>query len=138
MHASLILISFLMTRSRNRIESVFLVSEFFYVSAALCFSLYVVYYQDDLAVSEYIASVRKEIVVDMENTPSLEHIDDCETISPNPDDSSPRISLPIKSLLSARDGVNTVIKKVASLAMSGVDHFSQREVEPEVAPLLVK
>lgn len=138
MHASLASFSFLMIRSRNRIESVFLVSEFFYVSAALCFSLYVVYYQDELAVSEYIASVRKEIVIDVENSPSLEQIEDCEAISPNPVDCSPRISLPIKSLLSARDGMNTVIKKVASLAISRVDPFSQREVEPEVAPLLVK
>lgn len=131
-----------MFRSHNRIESIFLVSEFFYLSAILCCGLYFVYSQDDSMVAEYIRNAQSELVGDVENqgeSSLRSQMDECEEISPQPETSTGNPSLS----MGLPQGVNQALRKVVVSALSGVEtlrlsRYRPNETEPEVAPLLVK
>ena len=132
--ASTIYIHVLFIRTKTRIESVYMISEFFYISALFCFSLYFFYPQDDVAVTQYITAIRKEVTMDVES-PLISQLDEYDKISPEPHNTN-------EPFRSARESVNHAFRKVVENALSSMDTLvstlSYKEEQDVAAPLLVK
>ena len=125
-------------RSHNRIDSVFLISEFFYVSAGICFLLYFTCVQDEQYVMDSIERVMAELngekVEEKCQSPIFDSVDVYNEISPDPEPVSVKRTISLPTLREAGKGVNSVLRKM----MDSLKFSESIEPEIEAAPLLVK
>ena len=132
----------LIGRTRSRVETVQLISEFFYVSAGICFLLCLTCVRDEESVTEFVSSLAASLQAEPGDRMEFqkegllfETIEVHEEISPDPQEAPAvelkrTISLP--TLREAGKEVNKVIKKVMnSLTFTEAEEF-------EKAPLLDK
>ena len=154
-----------LTGFENRIDSLIMTTEYFYIAGIICFVLFYTYADDEQAVLEYIASIQKQLQhTDVEvahiepvssETPLFDMLPNCESISPDPASLSPTVStnslqrvVSIESFRAASEGVGSVLRRVKNV-ISGMDTRSLRnslveaggvhgEDHLEEAPLLVK